>query len=170
MNPEQQKIISLSLRREIITHYRDRIRSVFRPKEGLYDYPEAQNLLVQAKKHYPDSVALSTIEDQIKEQKDRLMNSLTSLYQRYFKAGKLVKSSNGEDITTVIPLIKRVDPSNYLLTNKKLADTYLTRAEKYLSQRKYKNASNYIVTGLKLFPDDIRLQSLNKQINAQFQN
>ena len=170
LNPEQQKIISVSLRREIITHYRDRIRSVFRPKEGLYDYPEAQSLLSQAKRHYPDSVALSTIEDQIKEQKDRLMGSLTSLYKRYFRTGKLVKSTNGEDITTVIPLIKRVDPKNYLLKDKKLADIYLSEAEKFIAKRKFKNASNYISTGLKLFPDDLRLQSLNKQINAQFQN
>ena len=170
LEPEQQKIISVGLRREIITFYRDRIRSVFRPKEGLYDYPQAINLLGQAKRHYPDSVALSTIEDQIKEQRDRLMNSLISLYKRYFATKKLVKSANGEDLTTVIPLIKRVDPRHYLLKDKALADLYLSEAEKLIAKRKYKDASNYIVTGLKLFPEDTRLQSLNKQINAQFQN
>jgi len=170
LESEQQKIISVGLRREIITYYRDRIRSVFRPKEGLYDYPQALNLLAQGKKHYPDSVALSTIEDQIKEQKDRLMDSLTSLYTRYIKAKKLVKSENGEDLTTVIPLIKRVDPKHYLLKDKKLADLYLSESEKLIAARKYKDASIYIVTGLKLYPDDTRLQSLNKQINAQYLN
>ncbi|MCP4877985.1 MAG: serine/threonine protein kinase [Gammaproteobacteria bacterium] len=168
--PVQQKIISVGLRREIITFYRDRIRSVFRPKEGLYDFPQAQNLLGQAKKHYPDSVALSTIEDQVKEQRDRLMNSLISLYKRYLKDKKLVKTANGEDLTTVIPLIKRVDPKHYLLKDKALSDLYLSESEKLIAKRKYVEASNYIITGLKLFPEDSRLQSLNKQINAQFQN
>jgi len=170
LNPEQQKIISVGLRREIITFYRDRIRSVFRPSEGLYDYPQAQNLLAQAKKHYPDSVALSTIEDQVKEQRDRLMNSLISLYKRYFNAKKLIKTPNGEDLTTVIPLIKRVDPKHYLLKDKALSDLYLSESEKLIAKRKYNEASTYIITGLKLFPEDTRLQSLNKQINAQFQN
>ena len=170
LDSEQQKIISVGLRREIITFYRDRIRSVFRPKEGLYDYPQAQDLLAQAKHHYPDSVALSTIEDQVKEQRDRLMSSLLSLYKRYFNAKKLVKTPNGEDLTTVLPLIKRVDPKHYMLKDKALADLYLSEAEKLIIQRKYEDASNYIVTGLKLFPEDTRLQSLNKQINAQFQN
>ena len=170
LNPEQQKIISVGLRREIITFYRDRIRSVFHPKEGLYDYPQAQNLLSQAKKHYPDSVALSTIEDQVKEQRDRLMNSLISLYKRYFNGKKLVKTANGEDLTTVIPLIKRVDPKHYLLKDKALSDLYLSESEKLIAGRKYKDASTYIVTGLKLFPEDTRLQSLNKQINAQSQD
>jgi len=170
LESEQQKIISVGLRREIITFYRDRIRSVFRPKEGLYDYPQAQNLLGQAKKHYPDSVALSTIEDQVKEQRDRLMNSLVSLYKRYFKAKKLVKSANGEDLTTVLPLIKRVDPKHYLLKDKALSNLYLSEAEKLIAKRKYKDASSYIITGLKMFPEDTRLQSLNKQINAQYLN
>jgi serine/threonine protein kinase len=170
LNPEQQKIISVGLRREIITFYRDRIRAVFRPKEGLYDYPQARELLSQAKKHYPDSVALSTIEDQVKEQHDRLMNSLVSLYKRYFSAKKLVKSTNGEDLTTVLPLIKRVDPKHYLLKDKALSNLYLSESEKLIARRKYKDASKYIVTGLKLFPEDTRLQSLNKQINAQSQN
>jgi serine/threonine protein kinase len=170
LNPEQQKIISVGLRREIITFYRDRIRSVFRPKEGLYDYPQAQNLLAQAKKHYPDSVALSTIEDQVKEQRDRLMNSLISLYKRYFNAKKLVKTPNGEDLITVLPLIKRVDPKHFLLKDKALSDLYLSESEKLIAKRKYNEAANYIITGLKLFPEDTRLQSLNRQINAQFQN
>lgn len=169
LEPEQQKIISVGLRREIITFYRDRIRSVFRPKEGLYDYPQAQNLLAQAKNHYPDSVALSTIEDQVKEQRDRLMNSLISLYKRYYNEKKLVKTPSGEDLTTVMPLIKRVDPKHYLLKDKALADLYLSESEKLIAQRKYQEASNYIVTGLKMFPEDTRLQSLNKQINAQSQ-
>ena len=169
LEPEQQKIISVGLRREIITFYRDRIRSVFRPKEGLYDYPQAQNLLAQAKKHYPDSVALSTIEDQVKEQRDRLMNSLVSLYKRYYNDKKLVKTPSGEDLTTVMPLIKRVDPKHYLLKDKALADLYLSESEKLIARRKYQEASDYIVTGLKMFPEDTRLQSLNKQINAQSQ-
>ncbi len=143
---------------------------MFQPKEGLYDYPQALDLLDQAKAHYPDSVALSTIEDQVKEQKDRLMTSLAALYDRYVKTKKLVKTESGEDLTTVIPLIKRVDPKHYLLKDKKLADLYLAEAEKHITQRRYQEASSYIVTGLKLFPDDTRLQSLNKQINAQFIN
>jgi serine/threonine protein kinase len=170
LRPEHQKILSVGLRREIITFYRDRIRSVFRPKEGLYDYPEALNLLSQAERHYPDSVALSTIKDQIKEQKDRLMNSLLSLYKRYFDNKSLVKTKSGEDLTTVIPLIQRVDPKHYLLKDKNLANLYLSEAENLISKRKYEEASNYLLTGLKIFPEDSRLLSLSKQINAQSTN
>ncbi|HUV22137.1 MAG TPA: serine/threonine-protein kinase [Gammaproteobacteria bacterium] len=170
LEQEQQKIISVGLRREIITFYRDRIRAVFRPQEGLYDYPQALDLLGQAKKHYPDSVALSTIEDQIKEQHDRLMNNLVSLYKRYFDTKKLIKTTSGEDLTTVIPIIKRVDPKHYLLKEKALADLYLSESEKLIAASKFKDAKSYIVTGLKLFPEDSRLQSLNQQINAQTLN
>jgi len=89
------------------------------------------------------------------------------LYKRYFDAKRLIKTSSGEDLTTVIPIIKRVDPKHYLLKDKALADLYLSESEKLIGASKFKDASNYIVTGLKLFPEDTRLQSLNKQINAQ---
>ncbi len=98
------------------------------------------------------------------------MNSLVSLYKRYYDQKKLIKTPNGEDLTTVLPLLKRVDPKHYLLKDKALADLYLSEAEKLIAQRKYQEASTYIVTGLKIFPDDTRLQSLNKQINAQYLN
>lgn len=167
MEPEHQQILSVGLRREIITFYRERIRSVFRPDEGLYDYPQAINLLNQAKQHYPDSVALSTIEEQIKEQKDRLMTSLISLYNRYVTGKRLIKSESGEDLTTVFPLLMRVDPKHYLLKDEKLAELYLSESEKLLSQSKFDEAAEYLKTGLKFFPEHPRLMSLNKQINAQ---
>jgi serine/threonine protein kinase len=170
LNSEEQNIISVGLRREIITFYHNRILSVFRPKAGLYDYPQASNLLLQAKKHYPDSIALSTIEEQIKQQKETLMIRLILLYDHYFKNKLLTKTENGEDLTTVMPLIKRVDPDHYLLKDKELADLYLSEAEKLITSRQYKDSIHYIKTGLKLFPDDKRLQNLNKQINAQYVN
>ena len=167
VSPEHQQILSVGLRREIITFYQDRIKTVFRPKEGLYDYPQAISLLSQAKQHYPDSVALSTIEDQIKEQKDRLMSSLIALYNRYIKEKKLIKTASGEDLTTVLPLLMKVDPKHYLLKDPKLSELYLSEAEKNLANREFDLAAEYIKTGLKFFPDHPRLLSLNKQINAQ---
>jgi len=78
----------------------------------------------------------------------------------------LIKTPNGEDLTTVLPLIKCVDSKYYLLKDKALADLYLPESERLIAAGKFKDASTYIVTGLKLFPEDNRLQSLNRQINA----
>ena len=167
LSEEHQRILSVGLRREIITFYQDRIKTVFRPKEGLYDYPQAINLLKQAKQHYPDSVALSTIEDQIKEQKDRLMSSLIALYTKYIKDNKLIKSKSGEDLTTVLPLLSKVDPRHYLLKDQTVAVMYLEQAEKQLIAKNFDLAAEYIQTGLRFFPKNTRLQSLNKQFNAR---
>ncbi len=167
MDREHQKILSIGLRREIITFYKQRIQSAFNPKDGLYDYPQAISLLDQAKHHYPDSVALSTIEDSIKEQKDRLMTKLIALFNRYIKNKKLISTESGEDLTTVLPLLRRVDPKHYLLKDLKLADLYLSETEKLLTKSNFAKAKIFIRTGLKFFPDHPRLQSLDKQINAR---
>ncbi len=167
IDPEQRRILSVGLRREIIVFFKDRIKSVFNPKVGVYDYPQAVYLLSQAKSLYPDSVALSTIEDQVKEQKDRLMVNLVSLFNRYYKNNTLIKTESGEDLTTVLPLLRRVDPKHYLINDPKLPEAYLQASEKKIAERKFNQASDYIETGLKFFPDNIRLQSINKLINAK---
>ena len=98
------------------------------------------------------------------------MNSLILLYNRYLKQKKLIRTPKGDDLPTVIPLIKRVDPDHYLLRDTKLANLYLAEAEKYISKGKYQEASNYIATGIRLFPENARLKNLDRQINAQSQN
>ncbi len=167
LDNEQKKILSIGLRREIITYYQNRIKTVFHPDEGLYDYPQAMSLLHQAKRLYPDSVALSSTEEDIKAQKDRLMTRLTALYNRYLNNKKLIKTPGGEDLTTILPLLKKLDPKHYLLKNKKLADLYLSMAENHLIKKQYKLAEEYLRTGLRFFPNNQRLQSLNRQFNAQ---
>ncbi len=164
--PDHKQILSVGLRREIITFYRDRINSVFQPDEGRYDFPQANNLLGQAKRLYPDSVLLSIIEDQLKEKKDRLMTRLTALHQQYLKEKRLTPTANGEDLPSVLALVRRVDPKHYLLRDEKLASLYLSEAEKKLADRQFEQARAYIGTGRKLFPDNARLQALDKQINA----
>lgn len=162
---QQKKILSVGLRREIITFYRDRVKSVFRPENGLYDYPRAVSLLQQAKLLYPDSVALSTVDEQIKDQKDRLMSQLIALYNRYVDQKRLIKTESGEDMTTVLPLLKKIDPKHYLLKDNNLAELYLSEAERYLVKKDYKTATEFLNTGLSYFPDNPRLQSLDQQFN-----
>lgn len=165
MEPEQQRFYSVGLRREIITYYKGRIQTVFNPTEGLYDHPKAISLLKQVKKLYPDSVAITTIEESIKEKKDRIMSQFITLYNQYLNAKKLIKTENGLDITSVINVIKRLDPKHYLLKDTKLSNLYLSEAEKLISSNQYDLASEYIKTGLEFYPDHPLLKNLAQQLN-----
>lgn len=89
------------------------------------------------------------------------------MYNRYVKSRKLVKTESGEDLTTVLPLLIRIDPEHYLLKDPKLAELYLSETEKLLAKSQFEQATQYIETGLQFFPDHPRLVSLNRQINAQ---
>lgn len=160
-----RKILSVGLRREIITFYDDRIRAVFKPDEGLYDYPQAQDLLQQVQNLYPDSVAVSQLATQIKDEKDRIMVSLLKLYDRYRTNLQLLPSSNGQDITVIYPLIQRIDPDHYLLKDNDLAELYLSQAEEKLRDNQIAEVKRYIQQGLKFFPDNAGLNNLKIQLN-----
>ncbi len=165
MSPEQQNFYSVGLRREIITYYKNRIQAIFNPDEGLYDHPKALSLINQVKRFYPDSVAITTIEEVIKEKRDRVMTQFISLYNKYFKAKKIIKSNDGLDITAVIHAIKRLDPKHYLLRDTKLSNLYLTEAENLISNNKYDLASEHIRTGLEFYPQHPLLLNLAQQLN-----
>lgn len=167
MENEQRQFYSIGLRREIITFYKDRINAAFNPDEILYDHPKAVSLLKQVKKLYPDSVAVTTIEDVIKEKKDRLLAQFIALYNRYLDAKKIIKSDDGLDISSVIRVIKKIDPKHYILKDTKLSNLYLSEAEILISKNKYNQASTYIKTGLSLFPDHPLLKNLGDQLNIQ---
>jgi len=165
MESEQRDFYSIGLRREIITFYKNRIHAVFNPVDGLYDYPKAIVLINQVKKLYPDSVAISTIEETIKDKKDRIMTQFISLYNQYISAKKLIPSKNGLDITSVIRVIKRLDPKHYLLKDTKLSNLYLSEAETLISTTQYDLASTYIKTGLEFYPQHPLLLNLAQQLN-----
>ena len=165
MEPEQQNFYSVGLRREIITYFKSRIQAVFNPDDGLYDYPEALELISQVKQLYPDSVAITTIEDTLKEKKDRIMTQFVSLYNQYLTENKLIPSKNGLDITAVIRVIKRLDPKHYLLKDTKLSNLYLSETETLISKNQYELASTYIKTGLELYPQHPLLLNLAQQLN-----
>lgn len=165
MEKEQQQFYSVGLRREIITFYKSRIQAVFNPDEGLYDHPKALSLLKQVTKLYPDSVAVTTIEETIKDKKDRIMTQFISLYNKYINAKKLTRSEDGLDITAVIHVIKRLDPKHYLLKDTKLSNLYLSEAEKLISANKYDSASKHIKTGLEFYPQHPLLLNLAQQLN-----
>lgn len=165
MEAEQRQFYSIGLRREIITYYKDRIKAVFAPKEGLYDHPKAQSLLKQVKKLYPDSVTITTIEENIKDQKDRIMAQFIALYNQYLQSKNIIKSDNGLDISSVIRVIKKLDPKHYLLKDSTLSNLYLTEAEQHIASNQYDLASQYIKTGLEFYPNHPLLLNLAQQLN-----
>ncbi len=165
MEPEQQHFYSVGLRREIITYFKSRIQAVFNPDEGLYDHPKAIALLNQVKRLYPDSVAITTLEESVKEKKDRIMAQFISLYHQYLDAKKLIPGEDGLDITAVIRVIKRLDPKHYLLKDTKLSNLYLSEAEKLIANNQYDLASEHIKTGLEFYPQHPLLLNLAQQLN-----
>lgn len=165
MDPEQQDFYSIGLRFEIITYYKSRIQAIFNPDKGLYNHSKAISLLNQVKRLYPDSVAITTIEEGIKEKKDRIMAQFISLYNQYLSNKKLLKSKDGLDITSVINVIKRLDPKHYILKDSKLSNLYLSEAENLISSDQYDLASEYIKTGLEFYPQHPLLLNLAQQLN-----
>jgi serine/threonine protein kinase len=98
------------LRKEIILYYQDRINTAINAREKRYDYPEAQRLLNQVKRLYPDSASLTEAEKQLNARKQRLIETLLQNYREL--------NDKGSDTARVLEILREAAPDHPLLETK----------------------------------------------------
>ena len=96
------------LRKEIITHYQERINYAINAKSKRYDFPKAAELLNQVKALYPDSASLAEAEKELHRKKERLVSTLLNNYRQL--------SARGKDTSRVLEILQEADPQNPLLS------------------------------------------------------
>jgi serine/threonine protein kinase len=95
------------LRKEIITHYQDRINYVINARSKRYDFPKAAQLLEQVKNLYPDSASLREAEKELIRKKERLVSMLLQNHEQLNQRGK--------DTSRILEILREADPQNPLL-------------------------------------------------------
>lgn len=95
------------LRKEIILYYQDRINTAINAREKRYDFPEANRLLGEVKKLYPDSASLTEAEKQLNARKQRLIETLLQNYREL--------NDRGMDTTRLLEILREAAPDHPLL-------------------------------------------------------
>jgi serine/threonine protein kinase len=98
------------LRKEIITHYQERINYAINAKSKRYDFPKAAELLEQVKTLYPDSASLAEAEKELNRKKELLVSMLLNNYREL--------SQRGKDTSRVLEILHEADPEHPLLNGK----------------------------------------------------
>lgn len=156
---------TLHLREQIINYYSSRIGKVVDEPQGRYDYPQAIDLIKRAQVFYPDSASLNDQKKTLLTARRHLLNRMSALYHRYLEQGELLKTASGKDLTRVIPIIRRADPENALLTDPRLIEAYTQAAEKAIANGDIKRAVELMKTSFKFTPENDELMELQNKLN-----
>ncbi|MBL4762155.1 MAG: serine/threonine protein kinase [Gammaproteobacteria bacterium] len=156
---------TLHLREQIINYYASRIDKVVDEPKGRYDYPQAIDLIKRAQIFYPDSASLNSQKKTLLKARRHLLNRMSALYNRYLEQDELLKTASGKDLTRVIPIIRRADPENPLLTDPRLIKAYTQAAESAIANGDIKRAVELMKTSFKFTPENDELMELQNKLN-----
>ena len=160
--PESQDSVTgdPQVRTRLIDYYDDQIKLA---QEAL-DYPHAESVLAEALALYGDSLTLGRAAEQLARDKADLLAELNDRYNTNLEAGNIMPS-DGEDITKVLDVYERIDPSHPALTDPQLAIAYADLAEQLL-QSDLPRAALVIETAQQRFPNDARLVGLRDRVTT----
>jgi serine/threonine protein kinase len=168
INPQTRQTYTLYLRKEIIDYYRERVAQLVDEKRGFYDYPLALDHISRAKEFYPDSAALEEMEGSLQQDRAQLLEKMQVLFERYLRTEALLPTESGRDMTRIIPIVRRADPRNPLLTDPRLYEAYAKAAEKAIGDGNVKKAVDLLKTSYMLSPENPELAELESKLGEEF--
>jgi len=143
-------------------YYRLAVTEPADPESGQYDFPQAENILKQAAQFYPEALWLERLDAEVANRKIRLLERLTEEYEGHLVAGDLLADENAADITDVLAALAAAAPAHSLLKDPRLVTAYYQTALRMLD--KPAQALDYILSGLRLAPNDVDLLALKDRV------
>ena len=136
--------------------------------KGQYNYAAAEQVIDDITKNYfPDSADLAQEKVSLDQRKANLINQMTKEFEAMLTAGKLMPTTNNDDVTSVVKILRVADPQNSLLKDPRLANRYAQLVQQSVSSQDYATADNVLKVGLDYAPTDSSLLNLQDQVKRE---
>ncbi|WP_295576909.1 protein kinase [uncultured Lamprocystis sp.] len=138
-------------------------RAAFDPDAGHYEYTQAQALLTQADRLFPDSKAIFDEQSQLKARYERLLSSLDErITAAREQVAALLPEAGRDSLPALLAILKQVDPGQ-VPKYAYLANSYYSAA-KAAEATDLTAAAGYVAAGLALFPTSSELENQQARI------
>ncbi|MGE5624018.1 MAG: bifunctional serine/threonine-protein kinase/formylglycine-generating enzyme family protein [Bacillota bacterium] len=152
---------------KIIKYYEKKAEDNIDQTKGQYNYAVAEDAIKEANTYYPDSAELAQEKVSLDQRKATLISQLTTEFNSMLTAGKLMPTSNGDDITGVVKILRVADPANSMLKDARLANRYAQMVQSSVGNSDYAAANNVLKVGLDYAPTDSALLNLQDQVKRE---
>lgn len=160
-------LLDESLRASLIGHFNDKIEAATDRNKQQYDYPQAETLIGQLTRLFPDSQAVSQIGDRLTTRKNDEIKLQSDRFDEFLRKGWLVDGQNAQNISAVLAVIARIDARHPLLADPRLPSAYAEQAQLAIRQSDAVLAQSLIKAGLAVAPSDTTLKDLNDVVNRE---
>ena len=170
--------LSAEDRRRIAEESRDAIQGYFEGQVTLvasvkferYGFPQAENILDEARDIYPDSLWLKQFNDQIDAEKNQLLYTFNKRYLAVLEElqqGGTDPAEVQQRIEEVLGTIARIDPGHPLLEDQRPPIAYLHVAQREFAEGRLVEAMKNIKAGRALDAENASLANLELRVGRQ---
>ena len=152
---------------KIIKYYEGKAEADVDQTKQQYNYAAAEDVLKEAGGYYTDSAELAQENVSITQRRNTLLSQLTTEFNAMMTAGKLMPTSNGDDITSVVKILREADPQNSMLKDARLANRYATMVQQSVGNQDYTAAAGVLKVGLDYAPSDSQLLNLQDEVKRE---
>lgn len=164
---DEQRTIFDGAKEKVIKYYESTAEADVDQSKGQYNYAAAMQLLDDANKYYTDSAELGNFRQNLTDRRSALLSQLTTEFNSMMTAGKLMPTSNNDDVTSVVKILRAADPTNSMLKDARLSNRYAQMVQQSVSNNDYVAAANVLKVGLDYSPSDSQLLNLQDQVKRE---
>lgn len=150
----------------LIRHFQVRIDAAVDATQGRYDYPRAEQLLADLTGFFADSQAVKDISDRLSARKTTELARQIGALDASLQSGVLIDRQGPFSVTSVLGILRAVDPSNALLVDAKIPAAFAAQARVSLDRGDLDLAVDLIAAGLAVDPGDPSLVALDKDVRV----
>jgi serine/threonine protein kinase len=164
---DSQRAVLDGAKDNIIKYFEDQADADVNEAKGQYNYAAATKIVADANGYYPDSAELAKYTQNLTQRKSNLILQLSQNFNTMMGANKLMPTSNGQDITGVIKVLRAADPGNSMLKDARLAHSYAQMVQQAVGDKDYVAANNILKTGLDYAPSDAPKLNLENTVRRE---
>src|SRR5690606_25582413 len=121
------------------------------------DFSAALSTISQARTFYRDSARIEAAATTVGAERGKILAELGEKFDIYLSEKRLLPTSSGEDLPSVIETLKQMEPDNVLITDVRVADTYANEIGLSLTDNRLADARDLLEAGKFLAPGSIVL-------------
>jgi non-specific serine/threonine protein kinase len=161
-------LLDESIRAPTLDYFNARIADATDASRQRYDYPQAERLLGELQRLFPDSQAVARIGEALETRKNDEIKRQSDRFDEYLERGWLVPAQNADDsansISGVLAIVRQIDLQHPLLVDPRLPSAYAEQAQLAMQRSQIDLAASLVQAGLAIASNDRTLQDLNDTI------
>lgn len=152
------------LRQPIYQYFSDKATSALKDTQGKYpNYPAALAVFSEAEAYLQDSKQLNDYKSQVLSNRDQLLNSIESKYNRLLELQDYAVKDKGSDIYTLQDEMKQIAPKYQPQISPQAEELFLVSLREAMDSNNFVELQQYQKVGDKVFANNENFQKLKAE-------